>query len=79
LEIHLHLAAAYGLEPWLEHFEGVGPLFNEQMQLKNGRMWVSDRRGLGFSLSEQSVDWTTEKAEFGKRWRLSHLPRIISG
>jgi L-alanine-DL-glutamate epimerase-like enolase superfamily enzyme len=51
MEIHLHLAAAYGLEPWLEHFEWLGPLFDEQMQLKDGRMWVSDRPGLGFSLS----------------------------
>jgi L-talarate/galactarate dehydratase len=67
MEIHLHLAAAYGLEPWLEHFEWLGPLFNEQMQLKGGRMWVSARPGLGFSLSEQAMRWTTETAEFGKR------------
>ncbi|MES2979856.1 MAG: mandelate racemase/muconate lactonizing enzyme family protein [Pseudomonadota bacterium] len=67
MEIHLHLAAAYGLEPWLEHFEWLGPMFNEQMQLQNGRMWVSDRPGLGFSLSQQALDWTTESVEFGKR------------
>jgi len=67
MEIHLHLAAAYGIEPWLEHFEWLGPLFNEQMQLKDGRMWVSDRPGLGFSLSEQALAWTTETQEFGKR------------
>lgn len=65
MEIHLHLAAAYGLEPWLEHFEWLGPLFNEQMQLKDGRMWVSDRPGLGFSLSEQARRWTAETAAFG--------------
>ncbi len=65
MEIHLHLAAAYGLEPWLEHFEWLGPLFNEQLQLKDGRMWVSDRPGLAFSLSEQARRWTAETAAFG--------------
>jgi len=28
---------------------------------------VSDRAGLGFSLSEQALKWTTETQEFGKR------------
>ncbi|MDQ0589934.1 L-talarate/galactarate dehydratase [Variovorax paradoxus] len=67
MEIHLHLAAAYPIEPWLEHFEWLGPMFNEQMHLKDGRMHVSDRPGLGFSLSEQALRWTTETQEFGKR------------
>ena len=67
MEIHLHLAAAYPIEPWLEHFEWLGPMFNEQMHLKDGRMHVSDRPGLGFSLSEQALNWTTETQEFGKR------------
>ena len=67
MEIHLHLAAAYPTEPWLEHFEWLGPMFNEQMQLKDGRMHVSDRPGLGFTLSEQATRWTAEHEEFGKR------------
>lgn len=67
MEVHLHLAAAYGIEPWLEHFEWLGPLFNEQLQLKDGRMWVPDRPGLGFSLSEQALAWRREQAEFGRR------------
>ena len=66
MEIHLHLAAAYGLEPWLEHFEWLGPLFNEQMHLQNGRMHVSSRLGLGFSLSEQARRWTRETVSFGR-------------
>ena len=65
MEIHLHLAAAYAHEPWLEHFEWLGPMFNEQMQLKDGRMWVPDRPGLGFSLSEQARRWTAQTALFG--------------
>ncbi len=67
MEIHLHLAAAYAHEPWLEHFEWLGPLFVEQMQLKDGRMWVSDRPGLGFTLSEQARAWTGARESFGKR------------
>jgi len=66
MEIHLHLAAAYPIEPWLEHFEWLGPMFNEQMQLKDGRMHVSDRPGLGFSLSEQAIAWQADSREFGK-------------
>ena len=42
------------LEPWLEHFEWLNPLFNEQLELRDGRMYVSDRHGLGFTLSEQA-------------------------
>jgi len=67
MEIHLHLAAAYPIEPWLEHFEWLGPLFNEQMQLKDGRMHVSDRPGLGFTLSEQAIAWRADAQEFGQR------------
>lgn len=65
MEIHLHLAAAYPIEPWLEHFEWLGPMFNEQMQLKDGRMHVSDRPGLGFTLSEQAMAWRADFEEFG--------------
>ncbi|UUZ66056.1 mandelate racemase/muconate lactonizing enzyme family protein [Polaromonas sp. P1-6] len=67
MEIHLHLAAAYPEEPWLEHFEWLEPMFNERLELKDGRMHVPSRPGLGFSLSEQALAWTAEKAAFGKR------------
>lgn len=67
MEIHLHLAAAYPQEPWLEHFEWLEPMFNERLELKDGRMHVPDRLGLGFSLSEQALAWTADKVEFGKR------------
>jgi L-talarate/galactarate dehydratase len=67
MEIHLHLAAAYPIEPWLEHFEWLNPLFNEQLELRDGRMWISDRPGLGFSLSEQARKWTVLTSEAGQR------------
>ncbi|OWT66180.1 L-talarate/galactarate dehydratase [Candidimonas nitroreducens] len=64
MEIHLHLAAAYAREPWLEHFEWLEPLFNERLELRDGRMLVPNRPGLGFSLSEQTRKWTSESASF---------------
>ncbi|MFO1120157.1 MAG: mandelate racemase/muconate lactonizing enzyme family protein [Rhodospirillales bacterium] len=67
MEIHLHLSAAYAHEPWVEHFEWLEPMFNERLEIKDGRMIVPNRPGLGFSLSEQAVAWTTATAEFGKR------------
>jgi L-talarate/galactarate dehydratase len=67
MEIHVHLSAAYPEEPWLEHFEWLEPMFNERLELKNGRMQVPDRPGLGFTLSEQAIAWTVDTAEFGKR------------
>ncbi|KRE76790.1 L-talarate/galactarate dehydratase [Arthrobacter sp. Soil762] len=65
MEIHLHLAAAYPREPWVEHFDWLDPLFNERLETKNGRMLVPDRPGLGVTLSDQARAWTTESVEFG--------------
>ncbi len=67
MEIHCHLAAAYPIEPWVEHFDWLDPLFNEHLETRDGRMWVSDRPGLGFTLSEQAAAWTVGTAEFGRR------------
>ncbi|WP_431908646.1 L-talarate/galactarate dehydratase [Nonomuraea jabiensis] len=66
MEIHLHLAAAYPREPWVEHFEWLNPLFNERLETRDGRMIVPDRPGLGFTLSEQCRKWTVDSVEFGK-------------
>lgn len=65
MEIHLHLAAAYPREPWVEHFDWLDPLFNERLETKNGRMFVPDRPGLGVTLSDRARAWTTESVEFG--------------
>jgi len=58
MEIHLHLAAAYPHASWVEHFDWLDPLFNERQELRDGRMVVSDRPGLGVTLSEQARQWT---------------------
>ncbi len=60
MELHIHLAAAYPTEPWVEHFEWLEPLFNERLEVKDGRMIVPTRLGLGVSLSEQARSWTRE-------------------
>ena len=65
MEIHLHLAAAYPIEPWVEHFDWLDPLFNERLEIQDGRMHVSSRPGLGFTLSDQAHAWTVGTATFG--------------
>ena len=60
MEIHSHLAATYPIEPWVEHFDWLDPLFNEHMEIADGRMLVSGRPGLGITLSEQLRAWTVD-------------------
>jgi L-alanine-DL-glutamate epimerase-like enolase superfamily enzyme len=60
MEIHVHLAAAYPHEPWVEHFDWLHPLFNERLVTSGGRMHLADRPGLGVTLSEQARAWTVD-------------------
>ena len=62
MEIHLHLAAAYEIDPWVEHFDWLQPLFTEHPAIAGGRMYVPDRPGLGISLSDQARAWTVQQA-----------------
>jgi L-talarate/galactarate dehydratase len=62
MEIHVHLAAAYPIEPWVEHFDWLHPLFNERLETRDGRMHLSDRPGLGVTLSDQLRAWTVDRA-----------------
>jgi L-alanine-DL-glutamate epimerase-like enolase superfamily enzyme len=64
MEIHVHLAATYPREPWLEHFDWLDPLFNEHLEMRDGRMVVPNRPGVGFTLSPQALAWTADQAEF---------------
>ena len=67
MELHIHLAAAYPREPWVEHFEWLEPLFNERLEVQDGRMLVPTRPGLGVSMSDQARVWTREQFEVGVR------------
>lgn len=60
MELHVHLAAAFPEEPWIEHFHWLEPLFDERLEIANGRVAVPPRPGLGFTLSSQARDWTVE-------------------
>ena len=60
MEIHLHLAACYPRETWVEHFDWLDPLFEERLETRDGRMLVPDRPGLGITFSGQARAWTTE-------------------
>jgi L-alanine-DL-glutamate epimerase-like enolase superfamily enzyme len=62
MEIHVHLAAAYEMDPWVEHFDWLEPLFNERLEIRDGRMLVPGRPGLGLSLSDQARAWTRQSA-----------------
>jgi L-alanine-DL-glutamate epimerase-like enolase superfamily enzyme len=62
MEIHVHLAAAYPHEPWVEHFDWLHPLFNERLDIRDGRIHLSNRPGLGVTLSDQARAWTVGRA-----------------
>jgi L-talarate/galactarate dehydratase len=62
MEIHVHLAAAYPHEPWVEHFDWLHPLFIERPEIRDGRIHLSHRPGLGITLSEQTRAWTVDRA-----------------
>ncbi|MFJ9711263.1 enolase C-terminal domain-like protein [Streptomyces sp. NPDC101234] len=65
MEIHVHLSAACPRTAWVEPFEWLEPMFNERLEVKDGRMIIPNRAGLGLSLSEQAGAWTKESMIFG--------------
>lgn len=64
MQIHLHLSAAYPHNSWVEHFDWLDPLFNEHLEIHEGRMHVPRLPGLGISLSEQARAWEVASAHF---------------
>jgi len=60
MELHVHLSAAYPHACWVEHFDWLDPLFNERQRIEGGRMMISERPGLGVSLSNQARAWTMQ-------------------
>ena len=65
MELHVHLAAAYPHEVWVEHFDWLEPLFKERLLVAGGKMTVPDRPGLGLTLSEQAAAWTADRTAIG--------------
>jgi L-alanine-DL-glutamate epimerase-like enolase superfamily enzyme len=66
MEIHLHLAATYSREPWIEHFDWLDPLFNEKQEIRDGRMVLTNRPGLGVTLSDKCRAWTQACKTFSR-------------
>jgi len=67
MEIHLHLAAAYPLQTWVEHFEWLEPAFEERLEIRDGHMIVPTRPGLGLTPHERLAGWTVASTEIGTR------------
>ena len=65
MEIHLHLAAAYPREPWVEHFDWLDPLFNERLEIPRRPDARARPARPGFTLSDQARAWTVGTATFG--------------
>jgi L-alanine-DL-glutamate epimerase-like enolase superfamily enzyme len=47
----------------VEHFDWLEPLFNERLELRDGRMLIPPRPGLGLTVSEQAASWRVAEAE----------------
>lgn len=67
MQLHHSLAAVYSLEPWVEHFDWMDDMFTEKLEVRDGRMIVPNRPGLGMALSDYGWSLKVVEAEFGKR------------
>ena len=47
----------------MEHFDWLHPLFAERLEIRDGRMHLSNRPGLGSTLTEQARAWTVHRAD----------------
>lgn len=67
MELHVHLAATFARDPWVEHFEWLEPLFDERIEIADGRMQVPTRPGIGLTLSDRVAGWTVADATIDAR------------
>jgi L-alanine-DL-glutamate epimerase-like enolase superfamily enzyme len=72
MEIHVHVSAAYPHNAWVEHFDWLDPLFNERQILDKGLMMLSQRPGLGVTLSEQARAWTEASCRVDAKGCVDH-------
>lgn len=66
-QLHVHLAACQPREGWVEWFDWLDPLFVERLEVRDGRVVVPDRPGLGLTLSPRATEWLVERAEVPER------------
>jgi L-talarate/galactarate dehydratase len=62
MEQHVHVAAAFPHETWVEHIEWLEPAFEERLEIRDGMMMLPTRPGIGFSLSERAREWRVAHA-----------------
>jgi L-alanine-DL-glutamate epimerase-like enolase superfamily enzyme len=62
-QLHVHLAAAQPREGWVEWFDWLEPLFEERLDIRDGRVLVPDRPGIGLTLSPRASEWLVERAD----------------
>ena len=60
---HARLSAAYPRTARVERFEWLEPVFNERLEIADGRLAVLSRPGLGPSLSDQAADGGEHRAD----------------
>ncbi len=63
MEQHLHVAATYALDAWVEHFDWFDSVFIEDVDIHDGKIWVSDQPGLGLTLSDEARGMSQSRIE----------------
>ena len=66
-QLHVHLAACQPKEGWVEWFDWLDPLFEERLDLRDGRVVVPERPGLGLTLASGAREWLVSVAELPER------------
>jgi L-alanine-DL-glutamate epimerase-like enolase superfamily enzyme len=62
-QLHVHLAACQPKEGWVEWFDWLDPLFEERLELRDGRVVVPTRPGLGLTLAARAREWQLSAAD----------------
>jgi len=62
-QLHVHLAAGQPREGWVEWFDWLDPLFEERVELRDGKVVVPDRPGLGLTVSPRAGEWLLSAAD----------------
>ncbi len=62
-QLHVHLAACQPREGWVEWFDWLDPLFEERLDVRDGRVAVPDRPGLGLTLAGRASGWIVSAAD----------------
>jgi len=62
-QLHVHLAAAQPREGWVEWFDWLEPLFVERLEVRDGRVRVPDRPGIGLTIAPRAAEWLIDRAD----------------